>query len=373
MSKFIFFRWHSNLTKAVLKPQPKGVFSRASTAFLMVFFSTILSAEQSVPEPPLRDNLAQRFLEIDEDSSGKIGVYLKHLGTGETVSHHAERKWYLASLVKVPLAIAVLQAVEEGKMALEDRITLKQSDFVDGSGDLLFHEPGESFSISNLLEKSLVDSDSTATDMLMRHLGEEAFNQQIREAMVDAGFNPFTTIINVRYQAYEELHPKAADLSNMDYVEIRAAGDFKARLVAFREKLNLEADELAVSTLEEAFKKYYQQGLNAGSLEASGKLLERLVRGELLNEEHTDYLLSYMERITTGGKRLQAGLPDETPFAQKTGTQIERACNMGVVNPRALEKAVVMVVCLQDYGDIENAEQSFQKISQTLSHSRWLD
>lgn len=333
-----------------------------SLSFFLIFSGGNLSAEDQQP-----DDLILSLREIADHTPGDLGVYLKHLGSKEVVSHQAERHWYLASLVKVPLAIAVLQAVEQGQFSREDTITLKESDYVDGSGDLLFRDSGENFSISTLLEKSLVDSDSTATDMLMRHLGEEAFNQQIREAMVASGFNPFTTIIDVRYQAYQELHPKAVDLSNIDYVEIRSAGGFDARVEAFRDKLDLQVHELRVSTLEEAFSNYYQRGLNAGTLEAAGQLLERLVRGELLNDTHTDYLLGFMERITTGDRRLKAGLPKDTTFAQKTGTQIERACNMGVVSPRSLDEAVVMVVCVQDYGDIQNAEKAFQAISQALA------
>lgn len=340
----------------------------ASLCLLMGFISASASAEE-----PEANGIAQRFSEIDDNFPGEIGVYLKHLGSGEIVSHQAQRQWYQASLVKVPLAIAVLQAVEEGQFALDDRVTLQESDFVDGSGDLLFQDPGTSFSFSSLLEKSLVDSDSTATDMLMRHLGEDAFNQQIREAMVETGFNPFTTIIDVRYHAYAELHPRAADLSNVDYVEIRSAGGFDARVEAFRKKLGLEAHELEVDSLEQAFERYYQRGLNAGTLQAAARLLERLVRGELLNDEHTDYLLGYMERITTGDRRLQAGLPEGTQFAQKTGTQIERACNMGVANPRTLDEAVVLVVCMRDYGDIQQAEEAFQKVSQALVAIGWVD
>lgn len=333
----------------------------------------LLAATALAEEVARDEKMRQGLVDIEADMPGDIGVYLKHLGAEKTISHGAEREWYLASLVKVPLAIAVLQSVEAEDLSLQDKITLKESDYVDGSGDLLYQDPGSTFSISTLIEKSLVDSDSTATDILMRLLGEERFNQQIRDSMVESGFNPFTTIIKVRYHAYEELHSGAADLSNTDYVKIRSAGDASARVEAFRKKLAIESDDLQVSTLEEAFQRYYQRGLNAGTLEASGKLLERLVRGELLNPEHTEYLLDYMERITTGERRLQAGLPEETVFAQKTGTQIERACNMGVANPRVLEKAVVIVVCMQDYGDIVHAESAFQQIAELVSEGSWLD
>jgi beta-lactamase class A len=49
---------------------------------------------------------------------------------------------------------------------------------------------------------------------------------------------------------------------------------------------------------------------------------------------HTALVLDAMERITTGDRRIKAGLPAGVSFAQKTGTQISRACNVGVVHPR---------------------------------------
>jgi beta-lactamase class A len=40
-----------------------------------------------------------------------------------------------------------------------------------------------------------------------------------------------------------------------------------------------------------------------------------------------------MREIATGTHRIQAGLPPGTAFAPKTGTQLERACNLGVIDP----------------------------------------
>lgn len=318
------------------------------------------------PAQRLPSDLKQKINDIDAGSPGGLGVYVKHLGTGEIIRHRSHSPWYLSSLVKVPVAIAVLQAVEEGRLSLDDQLTLKKSDFVDGAGDLLWQEVGTRYTLGTLIGKSLENSDSTATDMLMRHLGVDAFNQQIKEAMVAEGLAPFTTILQVRYDAYSELHPDASELSNMDYIEIRSAGSFAARIDAFKGKLGVDADELRAASLEEAFEQYYQRGLNSGTLDALGGLLERLVRGELLGANHTDRLLGHMERITTGDKRLSSGFSKKTPFAQKTGTQVERACNMGVTHPRSIENAVVVVACAQNFGDLKQAERMFQEVAKAV-------
>lgn len=302
---------------------------------------------------------------IDARSPGQLGVYIKHLGTGGVIDYQADRTWYLASTVKVPVAIAVLQAVEQGQLSLSDEVVLKQSHFVDGAGDLLWHKPGTRFTLETLLKKSLRDSDSTATDMLIEQLGEQALNDQIQDKMVAQGFEPITSILQVRFDAYGELHPHASRLTNMDYVELKSAGGYDARVQEFMRKLDLEPDDLQVSSLEEAFERYYERDINAATLTAFGQLLERLVCGELLNEAHTDLLLKHMEKITTGDRRLKAGLPADAVFAQKTGTQVERACNMGVINPRS-QNAVVIASCMEDFGSINNAERTFKQLAGRL-------
>ena len=43
--------------------------------------------------------------------------------------------------------------------------------------------------------------------------------------------------------------------------------------------------------------------------------------------------------------RLEAGLPEDVPFIQKTGTQLERACHVGVIEPQDERRAIVVVTC----------------------------
>lgn len=343
---------------------------RAALAVTLLTLTTLAAGTAYAGES--QSALYQRIETIDTGTPGNLGVYVKHLGSGEVVSYQAERNWYLASTVKVPLAVAVLQAVENGELSLDEELELARSDFVDGAGDLLWHSPGSRFTIETLLEKSITNSDSTATDMLMRHLGVESFNRRIRESMVAEGFEPLTTILQVRYEAYAELHPGADNLSNMDYVEIRSAGGPEQRVQAFREKLDLAPGELKVPDLDTAFERYYERDLNSASLTAFGTLLERLVRGDLLNSRHTRLVLGHMQNISTGDHRLLAGLPDNVRFAQKTGTQIARACNVGVIHPGKPEDAVVIASCMEDFGNISNAEQGFSRIAKALGQAGWL-
>jgi beta-lactamase class A len=310
---------------------------------------------------PLRAQLAR----IDEDTAGAVGVFVHHLGDGGRVAHAADRPWYLSSTVKVPVAIAVLQSVEQRELSLDDQVVLQQSDFVDGAGDIIWQEPGTRYSVATLIEKSIVDSDSTATDMLVRLIGEDTLNARIAEWLPDGGFGPITTILQVRYDAYGELHPGVAGLDNMELVKLRNADAGAPRLAALVEALGVPASELKMGSIDEAFERYYGGPKNSATLLAFGTLLEKLVRRELLSDAHTELLLGHMRGITTGDRRISAGLPRGTRFAQKTGTQLARACNMGVIDADG-DAPIVIAACVEKYDALPDAERAFQAIGEAL-------
>ncbi len=313
-----------------------------------------------------REALAADIAAIDAEMPGQLGVYVFRLEDGQSVAHRSDREWYLASTIKLPLGIALMQRVEAGELALDDELELAQSDFVDGAGDLLWQEPGSRFTLDELNLRSIRDSDSTATDMLIRLLGEDDFNRQISDQMVANGFGPITTIVQVRYDAFSEIHPAAAELDNMAVVELRGAGDLDQRYQALLERLGIEAEDAAVGSLNEAFQRYYTRGLNSGSLESFGLLLKRLLAGELLNEAHTHRLIEIMASVNTGDRRIKAGLPAGAEFAHKTGTQIGRACDIGIVNPARPEGALIVAACAEDYDDIGQAERAFAALGAAL-------
>jgi beta-lactamase class A len=335
--------------------------------FLILHLLLFFTAPTFQPDSGVQDKIRQ----IDEETSGSMGVYIKNLGNGTVVEHNADRDWYLASVIKIPVAIAILQKVESGELSLDEELTLRESDKVDGAGVLHWTEAGATYTIEELINLMLKDSDSTATDMLIRLLGEEEFNEQIRERMVGEGLNQITTILQVRYEAYSEVHENATNLSNLDIIRLRGISSVADRYDELVRLMDVDRSELQAETIVEAFMKYYEGGLNSGRLEAMGEMLEKLAEGELLNEENTELIIEVMENISTGDRRIKAGLPEGTRFAQKTGTLIGRACNMGLVYPPQAEKPVVVGVCVENYDQLSDAEEAFRRVGETVSET-WL-
>ncbi|AKC88241.1 hypothetical protein WQ53_06885 [Pseudoxanthomonas suwonensis] len=307
---------------------------------------------------------------IDTRMPGRFGVHVSRFGDqAGTLDRGEDRAWYLSSTIKVPVAIAVLEAVDAGDLSLDEERVLAESDFVDGAGDMLQHRPGERFTIATLLEKSLRDSDSTATDMLIRRIGEDRLNRRIA-AWVGDGFGPVTTILQVRYDAYGALHPGVKDLDNRQLLQLRQAEAGEPRLQALAALLGVPRSQLKADSLQAVFDDYYASGRNAATLPAFARLLERLVAGELLSESSTALLLGHMREIGTGGRRIQAGLPADADFAQKTGTQQQRACNVGILDPdRGRDGATVVVACAEDFGELAQAEQAFQALGRALAQA----
>lgn len=307
--------------------------------------------------------LQNEIQKIDQQSEGQLGVFILREKTGEKLEYFSNRPWYLASTTKVMIAVKLLQEVEKKRISLDKEITLQASDYVDGSGDVIWKEPGTKLKVRFLLEQMLTQSDSTATDMIIRLVGVESINQYLKENFT--GFGEFTSLLQVRYDAYKELHPRAHELSNMDFIEFKKK-EPEERHLAFAEKLKIPVAELHQKSVFDAFEKYYLTGKNSGSLNSFGEFLKRLNQGRLLSKTHTKLVLSLMEKMKTGDKRLKAGFLKHSSFAQKTGTQLRRICNVGILRPQS-PQSLILGACAEKFGDQENAELALQKIGKKIS------
>ncbi|WP_295852251.1 serine hydrolase [uncultured Xylophilus sp.] len=314
------------------------------------------------------DALGQRIDAIDRGSPGTLGVYVKRLDNNEAYSHGADKRWYLGSTVKVPVAVAVLQEVDAGRLALSERLVLAEEDKVDGSGQLVWSAVGTGYTVDSLITRMLTVSDNTAANLLIRRIGIDTLNRSARAAMGAKSFERFTDFEQIRYDVYAELHPDARKLSNRQLVEIAAAPVGPRRLEALQRALKVDDSDLRAKTFDEAYDRYYAHGLNQATLEGYGAMLEKLVRGQLLSPASTKRLFTAMKFGTPGNYRLEAGLPKSVKFMHKTGTQYRRACHVGVVNPQdGGARAIVVATCAADLDDQKEAGGVFQQVGRAIS------
>jgi beta-lactamase class A len=306
---------------------------------------------------------------IDGEFSGELGVWVHDIDSGRSVSWRGDEVWYLASGIKVLVAIIALRDVEAGELALDDRLVLQADDFVDGAGQTNGHPAGSSLRVDFLLEQMLVYSDNTATDVLIRHLGLARINALAEQLM--PGHATVTTLADVRRHAYSHFHPGAFGLTSAQLLALRRAAGDLARIELLASHLGVARSELALDSLDAAFDAYYASALNAAPLSAFGGVLAALQDGQALGPEGTATLLGLLTRIRTGDRRIKAGLPAGSVFAHKTGTQHRRACDMGVVSHNG--RRLVLAACTRGERGLAGSEHALRAVGAALAASGAFD
>ena len=306
-------------------------------ALLLSVFAVSVSADW-------KTDLEQRLGEIDEDYPGELGVFVHNLKNDEKASLRADEPWYLASTVKVPVAMAVMETIDRKDMTLGTTVTLEPTDFVDGAGETNWKSPGDKVTVQYLLEQMLIHSDNTATDVLIRLVGMEAVNELVA-VNTDGGIGKVTTLADVRRHAYSHFHEGAMGLSSADMFAIKKAGTGRNRVQALAKVLGVTPDEFLLSDLDSAFDSYYGSGLNSGRLDDFSILFEALAKNQVLGK---------------------SGLPEHVRFAHKTGTQHRRACNIGLATVKD-HPGVIIAACGRHTADLAASEKAFRQVGKAVA------
>jgi len=300
----------------------------------------------------------------------ELGVHVHDLASGTTLDHGSLQRWYLASLVKLPIAIAVLRGVERGSFSLDTTLRLRADDRVDGAGQTNLQPVATELTLRYLLEQMMAYSDNTASDMLIELVGLSNVNETVA-SLVPQGFGPITTLADVRRKVYGELTPAASQLRGNDLLRLHAQPGDEARVQLLAQLVGEPAVGFKRGSLQSAYTAYYRSGLNSATLDAYGQLVASVAQGRALGPEQTIYLLALMERTRTGTRRIAAGLAPELRWAHKTGTQRHRICDAGVVRAPGTPAAAgtVVVACVRGDAPVAQAEAALRRVGLALCRS----
>lgn len=229
---------------------------------------TVTAKPTPAPEkvdPKLQTELAK----LAEVAKGKVGIGAVLLETGDTAYVDRTGHFPMQSVYKLPIAMAVLKMVDEGKVRIDQEVNITPDDFVRQG----FHSPirnvnpqGTVMNVYGIMRYSISESDGTASDVLLDLAGG----------------------------------PTAV----MDYLK------------------SIGVSDLIVADSEKSISKDWDtQYRNWSTPEASIELLRRLYeRRANLSEQMTNVLLDFMTESDTGGRRIKRGLPEGAIIAHKTGT-----------------------------------------------------
>jgi beta-lactamase class A len=232
---------------------------RSLPALLFIAFGLPLSAQTS---------LHQQIATLAARAKGRVSVACSLPGVALDCGFHADAHVPMQSVFKFPLAIAVLQQVESGKLSLDQPVRFLPSDRYRGThSPLQDAHPDANIDVPlrELLHLSVSFSDNVATDILLRLIGGPA---AVQRSLNGLGF--------------PQLHVRDSEAAMHDNEQLQYRNDTTPLAMA--------------------------------------GLLRRVADRSPLTPEHTALLEEWMQDPVASPKRIRGELPTGTVVAHKSGS-----------------------------------------------------
>lgn len=120
------------------------------------------------------DELQTALKRAVEGFRGDVGIYVRHLQSGETAAIHADELFPTASMIKVPLLITTFHAIESGRLGFRDVLVYRDSLLYPGVDLLGSFRDGEEIELSKVILLMTSLSDNTASLWLQQLAGTGA-------------------------------------------------------------------------------------------------------------------------------------------------------------------------------------------------------
>jgi beta-lactamase class A len=293
---------------------------RSTTLTLLAL--SLLSCASGGPKP-VPSVLALRLERFLHPPGGTVAVVYHNLGTGAFYARNEDERFHAASTMKLPLMMALFQAVDDGELRLDQPIPVRNqfqslvdaSPFTldpkeDGDPDL-YQAVGSTRPLEEMIRRMIVRSSNLATNVLIDKIGASRAQDLIR------GLGGYNTII------------------------LRGVEDDKAYRAHLNNATSATDLAIALSALEQgtAFKP------------ASSQKMLAILKEQEFNE------------------KIPAGLPPGTVVAHKTGDITGYHHDAAIVYPPG-EKPYVLVVLTEGYQDQKDADRVIAGISQVVWERR---
>ncbi len=112
---------------------------------------------------------------VADTSRGRVGVGVGVIETGEFEWLNPDGRFPMQSVYKFPIAMAVLAEVDAGKLKLDQTVIVRKAEFLrPGQGSPIrdAHPEGDvQMTVRELIRYAVVQSDGTASDVLLRLVG----------------------------------------------------------------------------------------------------------------------------------------------------------------------------------------------------------
>ncbi len=252
-----------------------------------------------VPAPAY---IRHRLDAIGKDFNGRVGIAVRSVEDGWETGWKDDEYYPQQSVSKLWVAITALDAVDRGKLSLDDKVTLTRKDLT------VFHQPirddilrdgSYTTTVGDLLLRQITTSDNTANDKLMRLAGgPEAVRAMIARKKLGA----------IRFANGERT------------MQSRIAGLSWSPKFSYGHAFWDAREKVPIKKRSAAFARYIANPYDGAAPSAVVGALARLKKAELLSASSTAHLLKVMGNTHTGPNRLKGGLEPGWTLNHKTGT-----------------------------------------------------
>jgi beta-lactamase class A len=258
---------------------------------------------------------------IAAQTDGVVGAAALRLDGGQRVSLRGDERFPLASVCKLPIAIAIFAMADAGKLYLDDEIEIPPYDVVPGVSPIAERWPKQKrWRVDEMVELMVAKSDNTAVQTLFRMAGGAAgMEARMRAWHIDG----------MRVDRDE----RTCGLEARGVKEIPPVSQWTPEM----------ADALVMKVPPQqqkaAMRRFIEDPRDTGTPNATVDLLQKLYRGEILSRAMTARLRMILERTSTGAGRIKGLLPNGTVVGHKTGT----TGNAGALNGSTNDVGVIVL------------------------------
>ncbi len=251
-------------------------------------------------------DLAATITSLGRNFRGNAGISVRRVDADWEVSYNGTSLMPQQSVSKLWVAMAMLDAVDRGKLRLQDTVTI-------GTNDLtLFHQPlaamlkngSYTTTVSDVFTRAMQQSDNTANEAVLNKVGgPEAVRNFLARRFIS----------NIRFGPGERL------------LQSKAAGLVWDQKMAIGRNFYTARANLPMSVRQKALDDYLANPPDGAAPSSITLALAKLKRGEMLSPASTNLLLTTMYGAKTGPQRVKGGVPADWEYGHKTGTGQELA------------------------------------------------
>ncbi|MFV1986698.1 MAG: serine hydrolase, partial [Gemmatimonadota bacterium] len=319
MGKVGLTRSFSTLARAVAFGSIAGASASSATAQT----SPQPASAQTSPQPAtfsvspvcvVPDSIDAALARISRRVNGDVGFTAIHLESGTSVSFNGRRRFPMASVSKVPMALEYLNRVDAGEIDPTERIRVPTTDFRPGNSPMASWSGGRAvhITIDSLFGLMIGASDNTATDVILNMSGgPSAATRRVRELGVlgvDVDRSEARTFADL--SGIPETVPET-ELYRYHYFRLR--------------------DALPQEHRDAAREAYVTDLRDTATPDGMAHLLAEIHDGGGLTAPSHQRLLDVMSATRTGARRLKGLLPPDTDIAHKTGTMAGAVNDVGII------------------------------------------